>query len=148
METTNEMNAMAIVDDSEKMITDLTSRTTTFCSMSAESDKEKALLFKAMNNPEKRIGDCINTTIKIKDVFCEIVNCVNKESGEISTCPRTVLIDDKGVAYQAVSIGVFSALKKIIQVFGEPTWEKPIPITVKQITKGERKLLTFDVDFK
>ena len=106
------------------------------------------MLFKAMNNTEKRIGDCINMTINAKDLFCEVVNCINQQTGEVQVCPRIVIIDDKGVGYQAVSLGVYSAIKKIIQVFGAPSWETPLPLVVKQITKGDRKLLTFDVDFK
>lgn len=126
---------------------ELQERNVMFCSMQANTQKEKATLFRAMNNPEKRIGDCINMQIKIKDVFCETVTCNNEQTGDTDYVPRVVLIDDKGVAYQAVSMGVFSALKKLIQVFGPPTWEEPIPVTVKQISKGSRQLLTFDVQF-
>lgn len=140
--------AVLTMDDNKNFIADLTSRQTTFCSLNASTPKEKAMLFKAMNNPEKRVGDCINMTINAKDLFCEVVNCVNQQTGEVEACPRIVIIDDKGVGYQAVSLGVYSAIKKIIQVFGVPTWETPLPLVVKQITKGERKLLTFDVDFK
>lgn len=147
-EQAQQENAIMVMDDNNNFIADLTSRTTTFCSMKAETQKDKATLFKAMNNPEKRIGDCINMTIKAKDLFCEVVNCINKETGEVQTCPRMVIIDDKGIGYQAVSLGVFSALKKVMQVFGQPTWDEPLPLKVLQITKGDRKLLTFDVELK
>lgn len=140
--------AVMTMDDNKNFIADLTSRQTTFCSLKANTLKERAMLFKAMNNPEKRVGDCINMTINAKDLFCEVVNCVNQQTGEVEACPRIVIIDDKGVGYQAVSLGVYSAIKKIIQVFGVPSWETPLPLVVKQITKGEKKLLTFDVDFK
>ena len=140
--------AVMTMDDNKNFVADLTSRQTTFCSLKANTLKERAMLFKAMNNPANRIGDCINMTINAKDLFCEVVNCVNQQTGEVQSCPRIVIIDDKGVGYQAVSLGVFSAIKKIIQVFGAPTWETPLPLVVKQITKGEKKLLTFDVDFK
>lgn len=142
---TEKQEMVVRMDENENFVADLTSRQTTFCSMTAETRKDKALLFKAMNNPEKRLGDCINMTINAKDLFCEVVRCINNDSGEISTCPRIVIIDDKGVAYQAVSIGVYNAVKKLINVFGLPTWKEPLPITVKQITKGDRKILTFDV---
>lgn len=147
---TNESTAIAPVsmDDNNHIIADLTSRQTTFCSLIATTPTEKAMLFKAMNNPEKRVGDCINMTINAKDLFCEVVNCINQQTGEVKACPRIVIIDDKGVGYQAVSLGVYSAIKKIIQVFGAPSWETPLPLVVKQITKGDRKLLTFDVEFK
>lgn len=143
---TNQVATMTM-DDNENFIVDLTSRVTSFCSLTANTPKEKAMLFKAMNNPEKRIGDCINMTINAKDIFCEVVECINP-NGEKQKCPRIVIIDDKGVGYQAVSLGVYSAIKKIFQVFGTPTWAEPLPLEVKQITKGDRKLLTFDVNFK
>lgn len=140
--------ATITMDDNKDFIADLSNRSTTFCSMVANTPKEKAMLFKAMNNPEKRLGDCINMTIQAKDMFCEVVTCINQQTGEKQDCPRIVIIDKDGIGYQAVSLGVYSAVKKIFSVFGLPTWEEPLPLTVKQITKGDRKLLTFDVDYK
>lgn len=139
--------ALAVMDEDERFIMDLTSeRKTQFCSMIPKNEDEEIVLFNAMNNPEKRIGDCINMTINVKHVFCEVVTCVNRETGETNMCPRIVLIDTDGVGYQAVSLGVFSALKKIIVIKGNPTtWEKPVKLQVVQITKGDRKLLTFNM---
>ena len=91
---------------------DMTSRQLSFSSLRAETDVEKANLFNAINNPEKRLADCINMKINAKDLYIEVVNCTNEESGEITACPRIVIIDDKGVAYQAVSLGIYSALKR------------------------------------
>lgn len=124
---------------------DMTSAQLAFSSLQAETDDEKAKLFNAVNNPEKRLADCINMKINAKDLFVEVVNCTNEETGEITACPRIVIIDDKGVSYQAVSLGIYSALKKVIQIFGTPTWEKPIPLEIKQVTKGTRKMLTMNI---
>ncbi|MDP4120850.1 MAG: hypothetical protein Q8876_07350 [Bacillota bacterium] len=145
----NENTSLVVVDQDEKLIADLTQkRTTAFCSFEAKSIADKAKLYTAMNNPDFRIGDEINTVIKAKDVFAEIVTCTNRDTGEQSTCPRVVIIDDKGKGHQAVSMGVFSAVKKLMQVYGLPTWTEPLPLKVLQITKGDRKLLTFAVDIK
>lgn len=142
-----ENTALAVMDEDERFIMDLTAeRKTQFCSMIPKNEDEEIVLFNAMNNPEKRIGDCINMTINVKHVFCEVVTCVNRETGETNMCPRIVLIDTDGVGYQAVSLGVFSALKKIITIKGNPTtWKKPVKLQVVQITKGDRKLLTFNM---
>lgn len=139
--------AFAVMDEDERFIMDLTAeRKTQFCSMIPKNEDEEIVLFNAMNNPEKRIGDCINMTINVKHVFCEVVTCVNRETGETNMCPRIVLIDTDGVGYQAVSLGVFSALKKIFAIKGSPTtWKKPVKLQVVQITKGDRKLLTFNM---
>jgi hypothetical protein len=142
-----ENTALAVMDEDERFIMDLTAeRKTQFCSMIPKNEDEEIVLFNAMNNPEKRIGDCINMTINVKHVFCEVVTCVNRETGETNMCPRIVLIDTDGVGYQAVSLGVFSALKKIFTIKGSPTtWKKPVKLQVVQITKGDRKLLTFNM---
>lgn len=139
--------ALAVMDEDERFIMDLTAeRKTQFCSMIPKNEDEEVVLFNAMNNPEKRIGDCINMTINVKHVFCEVVTCVNRETGDSNLCPRIVLIDTDGVGYQAVSLGVFSALKKIFAIKGSPTtWKKPVKLQVVQITKGDRKLLTFNM---
>lgn len=132
-------------DEGFNIVADMTTAKTQFTSMIAQTDEERAKLFNAMNNPDKRLADCINMEIKAKDLYIEVVNCTNEETGEVTACPRIVIIDDKGVSYQAVSIGIYSALKKVIQVYGAPTWEKPVKLAVKQITKGNRKMLTLNV---
>lgn len=138
-------NSNVFADDSFNLEIDMTTRKTQFTSMVATTDDAKAKLFNAMNNPDERISNMINKQIRAKDLYIEVVNCTNTETGEVTACPRIVIIDDKGKSYQAVSIGIYSALKKVIQVFGAPTWEKPIPLEVKQITKGDRKMLTLNV---
>lgn len=132
-------------DEGFNLIADMTTAKTQFTSMMAETAEEKANLFNAMNNPDKRLADCINMQISAKDLYVEVVNCTNEETGEVTACPRIVIIDDKGVSYQAVSVGIYSALKKVIQVYGAPTWLTPVKLEVKQITKGSRKMLTLNV---
>lgn len=143
---TNETGLMTMQED-ERFIMDLTAeRKVQFCSMVPKNEDEEIILFNAMNNPEKRIGDCINLTIEVKHVFCEVVTCINRETGESNICPRIVLIDKDGVGYQAVSMGIYSALKKIISIKGNPAnWKKPVKLQITQITKGDRKLLTFNL---
>ena len=131
--------------ENQNTIMELTANTTMYSSVKVETPEAKALLFNAMNNPAYRIADCINKVIMVKDIFVETVECVNKESGEVSTCPRVVVIDADGVGYVAVSTGIYNAIRKVIAIFGEPTWENPIPLEVKQISKGDRKILTFNV---
>ena len=133
-------------DDDARFIVDLTTRATQYCSMKADNEKDKAALFNATNNPDCRLADMINMDINVKDVFVEAVHCTNRDTGEVNVCPRVVLIDDKNVGYQCVSIGVFSAIKKLFGIYGEPMyWNAPIKMKVKQITKGERQMLTLNV---
>ena len=124
---------------------DMTSAQLSFSSLKADTDEEKANLFNAINNPAKRLSDCINMKINAQDLYIEFVNCTNEETGEVTACPRIVIIDADGVSYQAVSLGIYSALKKVIQIFGVPTWHNGIMLEVKQVTKGTRKMLTLNI---
>lgn len=120
-----------------------------YCSMKVESLEDKKKLFNYINNPAKRISDCINEVIEIKDIYLAEIDITDKETGEVSVCPRTILISSDGQAYQAVSIGIFNAVRNMIFLLGEPTfWECPMPIKIKQITKGANTILTFEVLFK
>lgn len=107
--------------------------------------KEDAKIFAALNNPEFRIANFINKRIKVANVLVEIREILNEDSGEIETAPRVVLISDEGKAYQAVSKGIFSAVKNAYEVFGEAPWEPPLEIEIKQIALGRGSMLTFDV---
>lgn len=152
MENTTNTNEMVVAtqvmpqvntfaEDGFNLEIDLTTAKTQFCSMKAETPEEKAKLFNAMNNPEKRIKEMINKTIRAKDVYLEVVDCTNQETGEVTKAPRIVIIDDKGTAYQSVSTGVYSALKKIFQVYGVPTWDEPILLEVKEIPRGTNNFM-------
>ncbi len=129
----------------ESLENNLVESNDSFCSFTADTPEDKAKLFRIMNSPAKRISDCINETIVVKDVYCEKVQVINKETGAISTCPRVVLVDEKGIGYQCVSFGVFGSLKKLFQVYGVPTWEPGIPVKVKQITRDKNKILTLTI---
>lgn len=117
------------------------------CSLSAETKEDKAKLFRIMNNPDKRLSDCINETLEITDVYIEPVQVENQATGEQEIVPRIVLIDKDGTSYQCVSIGIYSALQKIISLFGEPAWKEPIPLKVLNIKKDKKQMLTLDVMF-
>ena len=116
-----------------------------FCSVQGGGRKERALVFNAMNNPTHKVGDCINQVINVKDVLAEFIEIEDEETGEVRECPRVVLIDDKGESYQAVSTGIFNAVKKAIATFGAPTWDEPLPCLIKQISLGKNQMLTFDI---
>lgn len=117
---------------------------TMYCSFEPKTPAEKKILYKAMSSPEKSIKDCQNLEIKCRDVFCETVECKD-DNGSITRCPRVVLIDDKGVAYQSVSFGVYNCLKRLFTVYGFPTWEEPITLIPKLVTKGKNQITTLEI---
>ena len=139
-------NNQLIINDETGVEGLLMATSDSFCSMVPKTDAEKKSLFKAMNNPDKKVSDMINLEIELKDIYSEIVELADQKTGEVIKLPRIVLIDSKGIGYQCVSKGMFSALKKLFQIYGMPTWEKPIKIKIKSIEKAsDRKVLTFDV---
>ena len=147
--TQNNNQVSMFADEGFDLMVDLTTAKNQYCTFEPKNDEEKAKLFNATNSPDERIADCINKTINMKNVFIEVVECVKKETGEIQTCPRIVILDENMKSYQCVSIGIYSAIKKIFTSFGLPhTWEKPIKVEVKQVTKGDRKMLTLGIASK
>ena len=115
-----------------------------------DNENDKALFFNATSNPDYRLSDCINKTILVKDLFIEKIEMERKDkegnlTGEIDLVPRIVLIDTEGKSYQAVSTGVYNALNRLCMVYGMPTWENGIPLTVVQVTRGMNKMLTVKV---
>ena len=142
----DEINVTNLAVVEQTLLTDLENQTKAFyTSMKGDTVEEKAKLFNAMNNPDKRISDMIGKIINVKDVFVEEVRFADEETGEITFAPRIVVIDTNGESYQAVSVGVMSAFKKLFQLFGQPTWPEGIPLEVKQVKNGKNNILTFAI---
>lgn len=138
-----ENNGLAIIDVRDAMSAEGQSA---YSSLKSGTIKEKAVLYNAMSNPEHKVGDYINQTIKIKDVYVEAIEMTDEDTNEVFTAPRIVLIDTEGSTYQAVSKGIFNALTRLIRTFGEPTWEDGLPCIVRQISLGKNQMLTLEVD--
>ena len=117
----------------------------TFCSFAPESREERARLYRAMTNPDHKISDCINQEIALQDVFVEMVEMSNDETGEISRVPRCVLFAADGQTYAATSSGIYNALRRLSMVYGAPHWAEPIPVVIRQLQIGARRCYTLDV---
>lgn len=116
-----------------------------YCSFRPKDVNGKKILYRAMSNPDKKLNDCINIEICATDLYCETITIHNDETGEDRICPRLVIIDKDGISYQSVSIGVFNSLKRIIQIFGEPTWKDGIHIKPIQVSRGVNKITTLEL---
>lgn len=126
-------------------LTGVAERNTMFCSFVAETPEDKKKLYNAMNSSENKIADHVGEVIAIKDIFCETVTIIKEDTGEKVVAPRIVLIDDKGATYNSTSFGIFNSLKKLMQVFGVPTWNEPVKVKVKQINRNTNRILTLEV---
>lgn len=118
-----------------------------YCSFDFSTDEGKEVLFKVMSSPDKNISEYINKVINVKDIFCDMVDLTDKETGEMFVTPRVILIDDNGVSYQSVSGSFYKTIVKFLQIYGNPTtWPHSIPIEIKQKeTKNGRRIFTFEL---
>ncbi len=112
-----------------------------FCSIPMDTPAEKAAVYNMISNPTNRLSSLINTTIMVKDVFFEPATFTDSETGEVSTGSRIVLIDDLGNSYACASKGVYNSLRRLVAMFGLPTWEPALPVKVRQIE--QKNLITF-----
>lgn len=117
-----------------------------YCSMRVTDEKSASMLFKAMNQPDDSLGDHINETIDVTNIFIQPVAMPNQETGEMNVVPRIVLFDVEGKTYVTVSRGIYNALKNMCAIVGTPEiWKAPVTIKVGQRQIKERRMLTFDV---
>lgn len=105
--------------------------------MPVETEENKAIVYNATTAPEFRVKDCINQDIELAHFAITMVDVVNKETGEVNTAPHITLIDSDGKGYACTSVGVFNALRNIVQAFGLPdTWDHPRKFRIKQVNKS------------
>lgn len=115
------------------------------CSIDAVDPETKAIVFNAANNPDHKVKDFVNRQINVKDVYAEIIEIASEETGEITKVPRIVLIDADGLAFECVSVGMYSAIRKLVAIYGAPTWEPPLTVTVKQKSVGKGSMYTLQM---
>lgn len=128
----------------------------TFCSFKPDTMDGKVKLFNAINNPDKRIGDCINKEIVVKDVIVKAVKLAedrNKtptsgvwvdENGERNGY-RVVFIDMDGISYTATSNGIYNSVSTLRAVFGELHFETGLRVEVNQVSTKNGNTLTLKV---
>lgn len=105
-----------------------------YCSMQAVNNKARVTLFNACTNP-KKISDMINKRIKVMHVYIEIIQVLSEQSGEMVNAPRVILIDEQGNGYQAVSNGIYNAVKRMYALFGDPgDWDAPHTVEVQHVS--------------
>lgn len=156
MNNTNE-NLPAVVDESTgELLTNYEIDETTvfaflrgdnpasfYSSFTGESEAEKVALFNAATNSDDRLKSYIGKVLEITNYFCQMVTVKNSDSGRAPhRAPRIVLIDKDGKAYGCVSVGILSALERLVGVFGPAPWVPALRIEPMLISKGTNNVLT------
>lgn len=121
------------------LVADMTRQTKALSTMKVEDDNSKIDFYNAISNPKKKLQDCVGEVLSIKDVYIEIIELDSEQTHKKEKCPRIVLIDTKGEAYQCVSMGVYSALSTLFKIYGVPTWENGLKLTPKTRSAGQNK---------
>lgn len=120
---------------------------TMLCTIPADPNDRKTMakIFKALNDPTHRVADFINKEIPVENILIEAADILNDETGEISRVPRVVLITPEGESYQAVSMGMFNAVKNAFRCYGEAPWNPALTFAIKQKPVKNGSMLTADV---
>ena len=113
-----------------------------YCSKVAETEKEKKELFNALESCDALLNDCVGQEINIKDIYVEEKQVVDETTGELKNKYRTILFDENGQTYATGSYGIYNVIKKLISIYGYPTWNPSIKVKVskKPIGNGKSRL--------
>lgn len=88
----------------------------------------KIQLLQAVTNSEA-FADNIGREIALTNFICQIAELENEKTHVKEKAPRWVLIDNEGNAFHAFGMPLFTSLRNIVGMAGEPsTWETPIRV--------------------
>ena len=142
----NEVAAVSDKDTAAIVASFKTPGETVFSSITGDDFASKVAVISAMSNAEK-LADHLGETINLRDFVIQQISLVDENTGEVVRTIRTVLIDDNGSAYAAVSDGIVSVLQNITGVLGMPTvWPAPLPVqAVEERTRKGFRVTTLKV---
>lgn len=113
-----------------------------FSSKKTDTIEDKKALFNALEECDFLLNDCVNKEITIKDFYIEEYENVN-ESGEVVNKYRTIIFDTDGKTYATGAYGIYNSIKKLIMVYGYPTYEKGVKVQItKKKTKNNKESLS------
>lgn len=118
-----------------------------FSSIKDDGSRESQIrIFNAINKADSKLDDHKGEVLEIKDVVAHPIELVDENTGELTECVRMVLIDKDGKGYESVSQGIFSSIKKLFVIIGQPSWEIPVKMKViEQKTRKGFKTLTIEL---
>lgn len=109
-----------------------------------EGENEMVAMVNAVNSPTHKIADMVNMEINVVNFYVEKTQINN--DGVMVDAFRTVLVDDNGESFGAVSTGVVNSLKNIVSFLGMPNiWARPLTVRVKEINIGTNRVLSLQL---
>ena len=118
----------------------LTNATNSFlCSIPNDGSRKAAIaIYNAVNNKGESLDDHKGEVLEIVNFAAHPVTLTDENTGEVVEALRVVLVDKKGVNYDAVSQGIASSLQKIIAIVGMAPWDVE-PLKIKVVEQKTRK---------
>ena len=129
-----------------------------YLSFTPDSHEEKIRVFNAINSPDSRLADVINTPIEIRDVIINRVKLSGKRSDDESAPSgfqeeeaadrdgfRVILLGTDGKSYTATSRGIYNSMCNLRGVFGSLHFEEGLRMMVKQIKTKNGNTLTINL---
>lgn len=138
-------NDVAPVNRAQQAVTNLSAGVSSiYSTITGDTQAEKLQILDAVTNAEP-VGDHLGEVIKLRHVIAQATQVEDSNTKEMRDAVRTILIDDDGKAYAAVSDGMLMALQNIFAILGNPSgWAEPLPITVVEV-KGRKGFKFFTV---
>ena len=115
-------------------------------SLDLTNPNNRVVLLKAMQDCDARLTENVNVPIKVCDYLAHDVEITSRETGELITVTRLVLIDDKGCTYETTGNTLLKSIQTVAYAFGPPPWNPPITMMVRTKKRGERSIYFFEVD--
>jgi hypothetical protein len=110
--------------------------------LDATSDQGKALVMKAMGEPDVKADKVIGHTFLCAHVLAHGVEMEDAASGELREAVRSVLIGPEGRTLAFVSAGALKSLRLLIMLYGRGPWEPALPVKVNQV-RTRKGFLTY-----
>ena len=110
-----------------------------YCSIVTDTEESKKELFNALETCDALLNDCVGTEISIKDIYVEEKQVIDETTGELKNKYRTILFDENGQTYATGSYGIYNVIKKLISIYGYPTWDPSIKVKVSKKPIGNGK---------
>lgn len=112
----------------------------TYCSFAPDTVEGKKALYKAMSEADCKLSDVLGQNIDLKDIYVEMVNMLDNNTGEYRAVPRVVLFDRTGKSYAAISWGLMRSVEQLLRAFGAPSdWGEPVTVQIAQQSLKEGK---------
>lgn len=123
-----------------------------FTTIECRDKQSAAKVYNAATGKCESLRENVNKVIAMQHIYIEKVlmkvrDEKGDETGEVQEANRTVIISSDGKNYSTCSKGVYSALKRIISIFGMPEdWENGVlEIIPVIISTGKGQVLSLKV---